>query len=84
LHGGAVVVARPPRESLDDIDPLIEDALRSAREEGVTGPQVTPYVLSFLHRWSEGRTLRANRELVLDNATLAAEIALEIASPEGG
>jgi pseudouridine-5'-phosphate glycosidase len=79
LHGGAVVVARPPRDSLDDVEPLIEDALRAAREDGVSGQQVTPYVLSFLHRWSEGRTLRANRDLVLDNATLAAEIALELA-----
>jgi pseudouridine-5'-phosphate glycosidase len=78
LHGGAVVVARPPRESLDDVEPLIEDALRAAREEGVAGQRVTPYVLAFLHRWSEGRTLRANRELVLDNASLAAEIALAL------
>ena len=41
----------------------------------MTGQQVTPYVLSFLHRWSDGRTLRVNRELILDNASLAAEIA---------
>ncbi len=80
LHGGAVVVARPPDESLDDVEPLIEDALRAAADEGVRGQAVTPYVLSHLHRWSDGRTLRANRDLVVQNAQLAAEIAVALAS----
>ncbi len=80
LHGGAVVVARPPDESLDDIEPLIEDALLAAEDEGVRGQAVTPYVLSYLHRRSDGRTLRANRDLVVQNAHLAAEIAVALAS----
>jgi pseudouridine-5'-phosphate glycosidase len=37
---------------------------------------VTPYVLSYLHRESGGRTLAANKELVAANAQLAAEIAV--------
>jgi pseudouridine-5'-phosphate glycosidase len=36
---------------------------------------VTPFVLAWLHRESGGRTLRANRELVIDNARLAGEVA---------
>ena len=36
---------------------------------------MTPFVLATLHRESGGRTLRANRELIEDNATLAGEIA---------
>jgi pseudouridine-5'-phosphate glycosidase len=36
---------------------------------------VTPFVLSFLHERSAGRTLKANRDLILANATLAAEAA---------
>ncbi len=80
LHGGAIVVARPPDESLDDVEPLIEDALRAAADEGVRGQAVTPYVLSYLHRRSDGRTLRANRDLVVQNAHLAAEIAVALAS----
>ena len=61
------------------MEPLIEDALRAAAADGVRGQQVTPFVLSFLHRESGGRTLRANRELVLANARLAAEIAVALA-----
>jgi pseudouridine-5'-phosphate glycosidase len=45
----------------------------------VRGQQLTPFVLSFLHRWSDGRTLRANKDLVLANAQLAGEIAAALA-----
>jgi pseudouridylate synthase len=75
LEGGGLLVARPPDESLDDVEPLIEEALRAADEQGIRGQQLTPFVLSFLHRRSEGRTLRANKELVWANAQLAGEIA---------
>jgi pseudouridine-5'-phosphate glycosidase len=78
LGGGGLLVAHPPDESLDDVEPLIEDALRDARERGVTGKDVTPFVLSWLHERSGGRTLAANRALVVANAGLAAEIALAL------
>jgi pseudouridine-5'-phosphate glycosidase len=80
LGGGGVLIARPPDESLDDVEPLIEEALRDARDRGVTGKDVTPFVLSFLHERSGGRTLAANRALVVANAGLAAEIALGLSS----
>jgi pseudouridylate synthase len=79
LGGNGLLVARPPDESLDDVEPLIEDALREAEARGVRGQGVTPFVLQFLHERSEGRTLRANRDLVVQNARLAGEIAVELA-----
>jgi len=79
LESGGLLVARPPDDSLDDVEPLIEAALRAAHDEGVRGQQVTPFVLSFLHRSSDGRTLRANKELVWANAQLAGEIAVALA-----
>jgi pseudouridylate synthase len=78
LGGAGVLVARPPDESLDGIEPLIEEALAEADRQRVTGQGVTPFVLSFLHERSGGRTLTANRELVVANATLAAEIAVAL------
>jgi pseudouridylate synthase len=75
LGGGGLLVGRPPDDSLDDVEPLIEQALAAADAEGVHGQAVTPFVLSFLHRESGGRTLRANRELIVGNARLAAAIA---------
>ncbi len=78
LRGGGVLLARPPDDSLDDVEPLIEDALAAAARNGVTGQAVTPFVLTYLHEHSGGKTLAANRELVAANAGLAAEVAVSI------
>jgi pseudouridine-5'-phosphate glycosidase len=75
LLGGGLLVGRPPDESLDDVEPLIAEALARAEAEGVRGQAVTPFVLAFLHRESGGRTLAANRDLIVGNARLAGEIA---------
>ena len=75
LDGGGLLLGRPPDAPLDDVEPLIEDALQAAHDEGVRGQAVTPFVLSYLHRESGGRTQRANKDLVAQNARLAGEIA---------
>ena len=75
LGGGGLLLGRPPDEPLEDVEPLIEEALRAAHDDGVRGQAVTPFVLSYLHRESGGRTQRANRDLIAQNARLAGEIA---------
>jgi pseudouridine-5'-phosphate glycosidase len=75
LGGSGLLLGRPPDEPLDDVEPLIEQALAAARAGGVGGQAVTPFFLSYLHRESGGRTLRANRDLIAQNALLAGEIA---------
>jgi pseudouridine-5'-phosphate glycosidase len=81
LGGGGLLLGRPPDESLDDVEPLIEQALAAAAAEGIHGQAVTPFVLSHLHRESGGRTLRANRDLIVGNARLAGEVAVALAGP---
>jgi pseudouridylate synthase len=76
LDGAGLLLGRPPDEPLDDVEPLIEEALRAAHDAGVSGQAVTPFVLSFLHRESDGRTQRANKDLIAQNARLAGEIAV--------
>jgi pseudouridylate synthase len=76
LGNGGLLLARPPDESLDEVEPLIEEALASATRNGVAGQAVTPFVLAYLHEHSGGRTLAANRDLVVANAALAAEVAV--------
>jgi pseudouridine-5'-phosphate glycosidase len=76
VTGTGLVLARPPVDGLDDVEPMIEEALREASERGVAGQAVTPFVLAFLHERSGGRTLDVNRRLAADNAGLAAEVAL--------
>jgi pseudouridylate synthase len=71
----ALLLARPPDESLD-VEPLVEEALAEAERGGVSGQDVTPFVLAYLHEASGGRTQEANKTLVVENAALAAEVAV--------
>jgi pseudouridine-5'-phosphate glycosidase len=75
LGGAGLLLAQPPPTSLD-AEPLIEEALAEAKRREVSGQAVTPFVLSFLHARSDGQTLAVNRELVVANARLAAEVAV--------
>ncbi len=76
LGRAGLLLARPPEETLDDLEPLIERAIAAAEEQGVGGQAVTPFVLGRLHEESGGRTIAANRQLVAANAKLAAEVAV--------
>ncbi len=76
LGGGGLLLGRPPDEPLEDVEPLIEQALGAAHDAGVSGQDVTPFVLSHLHRESGGRTQRANKDLIAQNSRLAGEIAV--------
>lgn len=79
---GGQLVANPIPEAheiaQDEIGPAIEAALREAEEQGIAAKQVTPFLLDRIFTLTEGRSLRSNIELVLNNARLAAEIAVEI------
>jgi pseudouridine-5'-phosphate glycosidase len=75
LGGGGLLLARPPDESLDNVEPLFEEALAAAQERGIHGQEVTPFVLARVHERSGGRTSEANRALVLGNARLGARVA---------
>jgi pseudouridylate synthase len=79
LGGCGLLLANPPPESID-VDDLIEDAIAEAAARGVSGQQVTPFVLAFLHERSGGRTLEVNRALIVDNGRLAGELAVAFAA----
>ena len=79
LGGNAILVGRPPDESLD-VTALIEEIVAEAHDRGVAGQAVTPYVLAALHERSGGDTRRVNRDLIVANAGLAAEIAAAYAT----
>lgn len=76
-----VVCNPPPAENAlpaDQLERMVEDALADAAGAGIRGAQVTPYVLGELTRRSEGRTRDCNRALILDNAKVAAELAVAL------
>src|SRR5690606_1696340 len=81
---GGMLVANPI-PSADEIPPatmrpVIEDAVRAAAADGVTGKQVTPFLLDAILKATGGRSLAANIALVSKNARLAAEIAVALAA----
>ena len=78
LGGNAILVGRPPDESLD-VTGLIEEIVDETHDRGMKGQAVTPYVLAALHERSGGETRRVNRDLIVANAGLAGEIAVAYA-----
>jgi pseudouridine-5'-phosphate glycosidase len=75
LGGAGLLLSNAPEHGID-VEPLLEEALREAEAQKVTGQALTPFVLSFLHERSGGRTLEVNRELIVANAGLAARVAV--------
>jgi pseudouridine-5'-phosphate glycosidase len=75
----AVLVTNPPPAAwalpAAEADALIEAALAAAEAAGVHGQAVTPFVLSHIHTSAGERSQRVNRELIVDNARVAGEIA---------
>jgi pseudouridylate synthase len=80
----AVVVANPlpPDEQLDPElhDRVLAEGFAGAERAGITGKDVTPFLLDFLARETGGESLEANVRLVIRNAGLAARIAAELAA----
>lgn len=78
LSGGMVIANPIPAEHAldkDEIDAVIADAIVDMERLGVTGKDATPFLLARIAESTEGRSLAANIELVVNNARLAAEIA---------
>lgn len=71
----------PAGDALDrDLhDRVLAAGLAAADGAGVRGKDVTPFLLDFFHRETQGASLAANVALVLNNARLAAEVAAEYA-----
>jgi pseudouridine-5'-phosphate glycosidase len=79
LSGCGLLLASPPPESLE-VEALIEEGVAEAARQGVGGQAVTPFVLSFLHERSGGRTREVNRKLIVANARLAADVSVAFAA----
>lgn len=81
-RGGGLVIANPvPAEKAIDphlVDTWLRTGLQEAADRGISGRDVTPFLLSSLVKLSGGKTLEANASLLVENARLAAAIAVEM------
>jgi len=86
----AVLVCQPLPENIavpaEEIAPILEQVSNEVRqrqqEHSMTGQQVTPYELMRVSELTNGKSLRANLELLLNNARLAAKLARSMVSYE--
>ena len=78
IAGGQLIANPIPRHAeipIEEIEPFIAQALEAALEQEISAKEVTPFLLSRLFDLTQGRSLQANKALVLNNAALGAKIA---------
>jgi len=82
MGGKGAVLAQPCPPDVavpaTEFDAWLSEAESAARAAGATGAKVTPFLLARLAELSGGRTLTANRALIVANARLAAEVAVAL------
>jgi len=82
LEAGGILVCNPIPEAdaLDAtaIDIAIATALAEATAARIAGKQLTPFLLARLAQATGGASIRANRALALNNAAVAAELAVTL------
>ena len=79
LKGGVLVMNPISAEhSMDEamINQVIDQAIVSAAQQGIAGKDVTPYLLKTIVEQTEGQSLKANMELVFNNAQVGAQLAV--------
>lgn len=80
--GGLLVCNPVPEEAAipaDEVATWVDAALAAAEQDGIAGKEVTPYLLRHIASVSGGRSLAANKALLIDNARVGGEIAVALA-----
>ena len=80
-HGGVLIANPVPKHAeipADEMEDFIQAALHEAARRDIRGKEVTPFVLALIYDLTAGRSLETNIALVLNNARLAAKIAVAL------
>lgn len=79
LKGGSVIANPIPKEyelDYDEMETVINKALKAAEEEGIHGKATTPFLLAHIKEYTDGVSLASNLQLAYHNAREAAKIAV--------
>lgn len=85
FQGGVLVTVPLPEDvalSQEELAAALAAAEAEAREQNVRGKAVTPFILAALARLTQGRSLRANEHLLRQNARVAAQLAVRLATAD--
>ena len=78
LNNGNLIAVPLTEENLaKNAEQAIQTALEEAKEKGITGSKVTPFLLKRVNELSAGESLKANIELIKQNAMIGALISVE-------
>jgi len=76
--GGGIVIACPVPKgygiSKEEMEKALEFSLKEAEERGIAGKGVTPFLLKRMNEHTRGNTLRANKVLIKNNASIGAQV----------
>jgi len=81
MKGGVLIACPVPKE--DEVPYLImekaiQEALELCRRQNITGSRITPFLLESIKEITEGKSLKVNKALILNNAALGAKLAVEL------
>ena len=82
LNGGILVANPIPAEFEMDYAPInraITEAIAEADAKGIEGKELSPFLLAKIKDLTQGKSLEANIKLVLNNARVAAQLAVAYA-----
>lgn len=82
LKSGNVFCVPTPKDleiPKEQIDSIIEKALKTAKNQKITGKEVTPFLLSQIWEATGGQSLKTNVGFVKNNASMAAQISVALA-----
>lgn len=80
---GGILIANPIPEQysldFDEMEMVINQALKLADEKGIKGKETTPFLLANIKEITKGQSFASNLQLAYNNAKVASEIAVEFA-----
>ena len=78
----ALLVTVPPPGDLEipanQIEMQINKALEEAKKNNISGPAITPFLLQKVNEKTKGKSMRVNIALLINNARIAAKIAVAL------
>ena len=81
LEGGQLIANPVPRDfeiPQYEISIHIKEALKEADANKVVGKNLTPFLLNKIFEKTKGASLKANTALIINNAKLAAQLAISL------
>ncbi|TPX78415.1 pseudouridylate synthase [Chytriomyces confervae] len=91
LQNGTVIGVPIPRDAVEidgeELEKCIQKALIEAEIQGISGKNVTPFLLDKVKEVTDGKSLNANMALIANNAHVGSQIAVSLAElieNEGG